>query len=112
MATHHFLAIPKNHRESAKVLQRSDLDLAQELHREGKAVLMEHLSADEVESFDEDEMRLGYHIPPFNSVDHLHCHILYPISSMSWKSRLIFPIKSWIWWWSDDYLISLLETME
>jgi hypothetical protein len=39
--------------------------------------------------------RLGFHYPPFNSVQHLHLHAISPASSMSFVSRLIFRPGSW-----------------
>lgn len=32
---------------------------------------------------------LCFHIPPFNSVDHLHLHVLAPASEMNWVYREI-----------------------
>lgn len=29
-----------------------------------------------------EDMRIGFHCPPFISVNHMHLHILYPVSKM------------------------------
>lgn len=42
-------------------------------------------------SSDSDKRRLGFHIPPFNSVNHLHLHCLqYPLT---WKAKIEYRIS-------------------
>jgi len=65
---YHFLVIPKRHIESVRSLRGSDVDLVKSMEKIGHVVLNKldvPLS----------ERRLGFHIPPFNSVNHLHLHI-------------------------------------
>ena len=38
---------------------------------------------------DPDDVRMGFHLPPFLRVPHLHMHIISPASSMSWLNRNI-----------------------
>ena len=40
--------------------------------------------------------RLGFHWAPFNSIGHLHLHLLYPTDQMSLISRLVFQ-PNWFW---------------
>lgn len=37
----------------------------------------------------------GFHWPPFNTVHHLHLHVIYPKEEMSYISRLIFRPNSY-----------------
>lgn len=49
-----------------------------------------------------------FHVPPFNSVDHLHLHILAPASEMNW----VYKLKYWCgmrWCVSDEVVIERLE---
>ena len=58
----------------------------------GKEVLIE-------KGGDVNDVRLGFHLPPFNSVSHLHLHVLSPASEISLIGRLIFRPNSW--WFSS-----------
>ncbi|KAF8813508.1 HIT-like protein [Phlegmacium glaucopus] len=65
---YHFLVIPKRHIESVRSLQKPDADLVKSMEEIGHVVLNKldvPLST----------RRLGFHIPPFNSVNHLHLHV-------------------------------------
>ncbi|KAG9327300.1 hypothetical protein KVV02_007076 [Mortierella alpina] len=65
----HILIIPKEHIISVKTVQISDYDLL--LRIKAKALdLLKTLGHDPETS------RLGFHIPPFNTVNHLHLHVL------------------------------------
>ncbi|KAJ8960362.1 hypothetical protein NQ314_006090 [Rhamnusium bicolor] len=44
---------------------------------------------------DINDITLGFHRPPFNSVGHLHLHVISPTSQMSFLSRLIFKPNTW-----------------
>lgn len=48
-----------------------------------------------VDKFDKNELVLGYHVPPFNSVNHLHLHIIYPRSKMGFWHRFIYSGNTW-----------------
>lgn len=53
----------------------------------GKSVLQEN-------GGDVDDALLGFHRPPFNSIGHLHLHIISPASEMSFITSLIFKPNS------------------
>lgn len=55
---------------------------------------------------DIEDVLLGFHRPPFNSVKHLHLHIISPASQMSFTTKLIFkPNSMWFEVVSTDKII-------
>ncbi|CEI94686.1 HIT-like protein [Rhizopus microsporus ATCC 52813] len=68
----HFLVIPKEHIETIKDLTREHISLLHEMTELGKRLLKEEGFNPE----DETQIRLGFHVPPFNSVNHLHMHVI------------------------------------
>ncbi|KAF8903710.1 HIT-like domain-containing protein [Gymnopilus junonius] len=65
---HHYLVVPKQHIESVRLLKSSDVDLVKNMEIIGHTILS---NLDVPIS-----MRvMGFHIPPFNSVYHLHLHV-------------------------------------
>lgn len=60
--------------------------------------------------------RMGFHWAPFNSIEHLHLHLLYPVEQMSLISRLVF-MPNYFWFsevrrahetlMNDDYLMTI-----
>lgn len=57
---------------------------------------------------DVNDILLGFHRPPFNSVGHLHLHIISPASQMTFLSRLIFKPNSW---WFEQVSILLISVV-
>lgn len=57
---------------------------------------------------DINEIRLGFHVPPFHSVKHLHLHGIAPSSSMGLIGRLIFRSDSY-WFKTVDTIIDSLK---
>jgi len=58
----------------------SDADTIEEMVNIGKKLLEEYepgLNA-----------KYCFHVPPFNSVDHLHLHCIAPVEEMTWLGRL------------------------
>ncbi|KAK3273073.1 hypothetical protein CYMTET_18665 [Cymbomonas tetramitiformis] len=78
-ATRHYLVIPKMHVASVRTLNRSKEDHAMicEMLKLGKELL--HRDAPGAET------RFGFHVPPFNSVDHIHLHCFALPFSPAWK---------------------------
>lgn len=44
---------------------------------------------------DLNDILLGFHLPPFNSVSHLHLHVIAPASELSFYQRAMFRENSW-----------------
>jgi len=87
----HGLILPKR-------LIPSVFDLSSDLARGHIALLKEMETTAETllkdkqpEAFEKGDYLLCFHVPPFNSVDHLHLHVLAPLSKMeSWMSQAEF----------------------
>ncbi|XP_041814367.1 histidine triad nucleotide-binding protein 3-like isoform X1 [Chelmon rostratus] len=76
-APHHYLVVPKQHIHSCHSLHWGHIGLVTRMAEMGKAVLNEKGITDMK------DMRLGFHQPPYTSVDHLHLHVLAPTSQIS-----------------------------
>lgn len=81
----HGLIIPKHYLESVYSLGQKDVELVQEMKQMGLELIEERYP----EAHSSGDYILCFHIPPFNSVDHLHLHVLAPASSMSFIFRYI-----------------------
>jgi len=79
----HALIIPKRFIASVFDLSSDDLPLLQEMQHMAYELVEEQFSQD----FELDNYILCFHIPPFNSVNHLHLHVLAPASAMTWYNR-------------------------
>ncbi|EIW83688.1 HIT-like protein [Coniophora puteana RWD-64-598 SS2] len=106
---HHLQVIPRDHIDSVKSLSRSDIERVRRMAKVGNSILDEW----NVPALDR---RLGFHIPPFNTVNHLHLHV----QALPYKSRLRqmkYPIsrrsdpyvKGFSWFVEVRQAIQLLE---
>ncbi|KAM9355254.1 adenosine 5'-monophosphoramidase HINT3-like isoform 2-T2 [Pholidichthys leucotaenia] len=71
-APHHYLVIPRRHIVSCQSLHRGHIGLVENMAELGKSVLHDQGIIDMM------DVRLGFHKPPFISVNHLHLHVLAP----------------------------------
>jgi diadenosine tetraphosphate (Ap4A) HIT family hydrolase len=89
-APFHVLVIPKRYIPTVHDLRQDDLALLQEM-KEAAMVLLKRHQPKAVQLLDDtttsDDYRLCYHVPPFNSVHHLHLHVLAPVSEMGWFAK-------------------------
>jgi len=104
-ATVHALVIPKEFIGSVFDLTASDLPLLDEMRRVATNILAERLPSD----MDPDDFRLCFHVPPFNSVDHLHLHVLAPVSHMHPFYRYVKYNPQLRWSTSLDDVVGRLE---
>ncbi|ALC38005.1 CG15362 [Drosophila busckii] len=103
-STHHYLAVPKLHFESIKVLNRSHVGLVQRMHNG----MVEFLIA---KGIDTSKAVIGYHIPPFISQKHLHLHGISPPSEMSFWNRISFMSPSF-WFKSSQNTLDSLKRLD
>jgi len=67
-AEHHYLVIPKQHIPAISQLSRQHIPLVSEMKLIGKQFMSQTDPAN--------PHTFGFHVPPFNSIDHLHLHCL------------------------------------
>ncbi|XP_019953082.1 adenosine 5'-monophosphoramidase HINT3-like isoform X1 [Paralichthys olivaceus] len=102
-ATHHYLIVPRMHIDNCKALQGTDVPLVEQMEKMGRSILEKNNISDL------DDVCMGFHIPPFSSVPHLHLHALAPTSKMSFRSQLHYTPKSH-WFITVDKVLSQLKT--
>lgn len=76
-APHHYLVTPKEHIVSCLSLQMCHRRLVERMTEMAKAVLQEQ-GVNDLK-----EIKMGFHIPPYTSVDHLHLHVIAPSNEVS-----------------------------
>ncbi|XP_016962847.1 adenosine 5'-monophosphoramidase HINT3 [Drosophila biarmipes] len=85
---HHYLAVTKRHYTSLKDLDKTHDALVARM----ESGLKEFLAGKGISVQD---ALLGFHLPPFITVKHLHMHAIAPRSEMGFLSRLIFRPSVW-----------------
>ncbi|XP_072264964.1 adenosine 5'-monophosphoramidase HINT3 [Pyxicephalus adspersus] len=101
-ALHHYLVVPKKHVGNCKTLTKEHVQLVQNMVEVGKNVLQKNNVTDL------QDIRLGFHWPPFCSIGHLHLHVLAPASQLGFLSRMIYRLNSY-WFITADQLIERLQ---
>jgi diadenosine tetraphosphate (Ap4A) HIT family hydrolase len=89
-ARRHYLVCPRAHILSARSLGAADAAMARRMLEAGRAAL----EADFPDERDRPAFRFGFHLPPFNSVDHLHMHAFALPFEPEWKERK-YSVESW-----------------
>lgn len=91
----HLLIIPRRFVRDAAMLRGSDATLVRSM--EAKAIALVRAEIGD-EAFDEAELALGFHWPPWYSVPWLHLHAIYPKSRITrWYKYTPFSFKSPAW---------------
>ncbi|XP_041661713.1 histidine triad nucleotide-binding protein 3-like isoform X1 [Cheilinus undulatus] len=101
-ATHHYLIIPRTHIDNCKTLQADHIPLVERMVQMGWQALEKN------KVNDTDDVRMGFHVPPFSSVPHLHLHTLAPASKMDFKSQIHYGPKSH-WFITVDKVLTQLK---
>ena len=101
-AKHHYLVVPKEHYGDPNSLHSENhIQLVESLFETGKKVLQDNQA-------DSDDALFGYHWPPFNSIQHLHLHVISPRSQMRFFARQIYKPNSY-WFVTHDWLLQHLK---
>eukprot|EP00977_Amphora_coffeiformis_P002999 scaffold572_cov229-Amphora_coffeaeformis.AAC.4 len=105
----HGLIIPKRFIESVFDLTPADIPLLEEMQAMAMATLRARQGGENDDTIARGDYNLCFHVPPFNSVDHLHLHVLAPQSGMKWYHRLIKYNTSMRWSVSLDTVLARLR---
>ncbi|XP_005280263.1 adenosine 5'-monophosphoramidase HINT3 [Chrysemys picta bellii] len=102
-APHHYLVVPIEHMGNCKTLKKEHIPLVEKMMEAGKNILQQNNFTDL------NDIRMGFHWPPFCSISHLHLHVLAPASQLGFLSRMIYRINSY-WFITAEQLIERLQT--
>jgi len=98
-ALEHLLVVPKTHIDSVRTVKTSDLELIREMHATGQRLLQE-LRPNHT-------YMMGYHLPPFTSINHLHLHCFaLPFKHWTKQVKYILPC---VWMSAEDFERQLSE---
>ncbi|KAG7199390.1 hypothetical protein KM043_014021 [Ampulex compressa] len=100
-STHHYLILPKRHIRNAKVLKPEDEELYDKIVSTVEIITQQ-------EGLDPESTRTGFHWPPFNTVNHLHLHVISPIENMNLLRKGMFLPDSY-WFVSTKYVKSRFQ---
>lgn len=100
-STHHYLILPNKHIRNAKEIKPEDAELFDRIVSTVDIIL-------EQQGLNPAETRTGFHWPPFNTVHHLHLHVISPISNMNMIKKFMFATNSY-WFVSTDYVKSQIS---
>eukprot|EP00992_Anisonema_acinus_P005366 TRINITY_DN1797_c0_g1_i1.p1 TRINITY_DN1797_c0_g1~~TRINITY_DN1797_c0_g1_i1.p1 ORF type:complete len:153 (-),score=45.06 TRINITY_DN1797_c0_g1_i1:100-558(-) len=99
--THHYLVLPREHMADAKHLAREDAVVIKRMEEIATAVL-------KAQGADLADSRMGFHWPPFQSIKHLHMHVLSPVEDMGYfNKKVAFRPDSWAFV-TSEWLVSQL----
>lgn len=101
----HLLIIPKAHVQNVSSLQKGPKDA--QMIKEMVEFAKESLGT--VEGGDKNDVQLSFHVPPFNSIDHLHLHAIGRPRTMSFMSWITY-FQDGLWCKSAEKLIQELES--
>lgn len=105
----HGLVIPKAFVGSVFDIEGAeDTEWVQEMHQMALNLVQTH----HPEAYAANDYRLCFHIPPFNSVDHLHLHVLAPLSKMNFFYRHIKYNPHTRWCINSEQVLERLQRGE
>ncbi|KAI8916768.1 HIT-like domain-containing protein [Powellomyces hirtus] len=88
----HLLLIPRSHIPTIHSLTPTHLPLLTRMLERGRTILHSHGFTEQ------QQQQLGFHVPPFTSVSHLHLHVL-GLPYRSWLRSVKYPRRDRTWGW-------------
>ncbi|XP_060577041.1 adenosine 5'-monophosphoramidase HINT3-like [Ruditapes philippinarum] len=101
---HHFLVATTEHIPDAKYLKFEHLGLVQRMVEVGKDVVQK-------QGGDINDLRMGFHWPPFHAISHLHLHVISSTNQMGFIAKGIFMERAF-WFAKVEWLIDRLTKKE
>lgn len=101
VSTHHYLILPNRHIKNAKELKFTDAELYEKMISTVNVVMQK-------QNLKPESTRTGFHWPPFNTVHHLHLHVICPLEEMNFFRKRMFMPDSY-WFVSTDYVRSYIQ---
>lgn len=82
----HLLVTPREHIKNVRSLKGWEgADLVEDLVKAGRAAL----------GADAEGAKYCFHIPPYNSIDHLHLHAIADPSNMTFTGKIKYSVNQW-----------------
>jgi len=103
VAKNHLLIIPKYHVGSVKYLEKDEVGMITQMKEIGLEALEQVAGPEAL-----DDVLDGFHWPPFNTIDHLHLHVISPAKEMSLWGRIQFKQKS-LWFTTAEDTIKWIQ---
>jgi diadenosine tetraphosphate (Ap4A) HIT family hydrolase len=102
MTRHHLLVCPKAHiKNSGSLISLSDADLIERMQKFGSDTIDTLLPTPVTKRF-------CFHVPPFNSIDHLHLHCIAQPETMSWLGHIKYYDQSF-YCYSSERVVNFLR---
>mmetsp|Transcript_4858 Transcript_4858/g.6461 ORF Transcript_4858/g.6461 Transcript_4858/m.6461 type:complete len:229 (-) Transcript_4858:418-1104(-) len=106
----HALVITKQYIPSVRSLQPSSSPYdTVEVVSSMKEMALDIIKSQQPTAYQKQDYILAFHIPPFNSVDHIHLHVLAPASEMSFIFRYGIFATGTIWCTGVDDVLKRLK---
>jgi diadenosine tetraphosphate (Ap4A) HIT family hydrolase len=119
----HVLIVPRAHIRNVNRLAPRHRDLLARMHQVAEAVMTKGPESGEItgcsdvpegaqeEPQSESRVRYSFHVPPFNSIDHVHMHAFHDDPrSLGYYGRIKYRTESW-WCRSYDQVMARLEEL-
>ncbi|KAH7488456.1 hypothetical protein PRIC1_007428 [Phytophthora ramorum] len=111
----HVLIVPRAHIRNVNRLGARHRGLLEQMYRVAEAVMTQELESQEPQEpqdNDDKAVRYSFHVPPFNSIDHVHMHAFHDDPrSLGYYGRLKYRTESW-WCRSYDQVMARLQELE